>query len=305
MNAVSRDRVKKLRTNKGWTQNQLAKITSLSHRTIQRIEKYGRCSLNSQMALSSAFGIPFLELSSEVITPLGSLNGLITVQDGEGNYISVNTRASEILVLTETQIVGVNCTDIFPPEIANRILQAIADLKCGAKSIEFDCSLTLSAVPQFFRFNLIDSGEDTFLSVIHEISEQKFSEEKTLKSASLLNIMADSLKSGAWEIDIRTNEVYWTKQLLAIHEIDKIPSVAESILFYAPQAQLLIQEAFEKLYNSGLRYDLELPFINAKGQELWVRVIGLAEYYNNEIVKVVGVVQDITDFKKNNNLPLI
>ncbi len=52
---VSNQRIKWLRKERGWSQEQLSMISGLSERTIQRIEKSGDCSLDSQMALASAF----------------------------------------------------------------------------------------------------------------------------------------------------------------------------------------------------------------------------------------------------------
>jgi PAS domain-containing protein len=303
MNTVSSAKVKKMRVDNGWTQEQLAQITSLSYRTIQRIERHGRCSLDSKMALSSAFGITSRELSNEGVTLLDRLFYLRFVQDGTGNFKSLKISDPDMLQVAQHQIVGENCADILPPELSNQILKAIDDLKSGVKSIEFDYSLVLSAGLQLFRAKVIQSGQDSFLSVITEISEQQITEKKLLKNEALLSMMADTLKSGAWEVDLITNEIHWTQQVFAIYEVDKKPTVAEGILFYAPQAQKIIQQAFETLQTSGKSYDLELPFISAKGKKLWVRVIGWPEYQNAKTIKVSGVIQDITQLNMSNSLP--
>lgn len=49
--------VKALRAERAWSQEQLASISGLSHRTMQRIENTGKCSLDSQKALAAAFDI--------------------------------------------------------------------------------------------------------------------------------------------------------------------------------------------------------------------------------------------------------
>jgi transcriptional regulator with XRE-family HTH domain len=297
MNAVSHKKVKKLRLDNGWSQEQLARITGLSYRTIQRIERNGRCSLDSKMALSSAFGISFLELSSEAKDLLDRLFSLRFVLDGAGNYTSIVSSDPEMLVVPQAQIIGENCTTILPPEVSKQTLKSIADLKSGIESVEFDYSLVLPAGPQFFRSKMIQSGADSFLSVITEIDEQKVSEKKSFRHLALLNRVADTLKSGAWEVDLVTNDILWTQQVFAIYELDKTPTISEGLSFYAPQARPVIQQAFEKLSTLGEPYDLELPFISAKGKNLWVRVIGWAEYHNTQITKLSGVIQDITHLK--------
>jgi len=49
--------LKKLRKEKAWSQDELATISGLNIRTVQRIEKDGKASLESKKALASAFEI--------------------------------------------------------------------------------------------------------------------------------------------------------------------------------------------------------------------------------------------------------
>ena len=54
---IDKDLIKKLRTERSWSQDQLSSISGLSIRTIQRIENEGSCSLESKKALAAAFDI--------------------------------------------------------------------------------------------------------------------------------------------------------------------------------------------------------------------------------------------------------
>jgi DNA-binding XRE family transcriptional regulator len=55
--SVSIEKLKKLRKYSGWSQERLAEICGLSLRTIQRIETSGNASLESQLAIATAFSI--------------------------------------------------------------------------------------------------------------------------------------------------------------------------------------------------------------------------------------------------------
>lgn len=59
---ISPEKIKQTRLEHGWSQEQLSEIAGISYRTIQRIEKNGSCSLESKMALASAFAISPQEL---------------------------------------------------------------------------------------------------------------------------------------------------------------------------------------------------------------------------------------------------
>lgn len=63
---VSGKKVKLLRINNGWSQEHLSDVSGLGLRTIQRIEKEGNCSLESKIALCSAFSVSPNGLTSNI-----------------------------------------------------------------------------------------------------------------------------------------------------------------------------------------------------------------------------------------------
>lgn len=65
---VSAEKIKLLRNQHGWSQEQLANISGVSARTIQRIEKSGDCSLESKMALAGAFNLTVSQLCDDETT---------------------------------------------------------------------------------------------------------------------------------------------------------------------------------------------------------------------------------------------
>jgi len=85
--------LKKLRTEKAWSQDQLADISGLSLRTIQRIEKSGNASLESKKAIASAFEIKAIELdvneNSSALADDETDNFYFRVEDG--------TKLSEVI----------------------------------------------------------------------------------------------------------------------------------------------------------------------------------------------------------------
>ena len=58
--------IKRLRKHRSWSQDQLASISGVSLRTVQRIENEGTCSLKSKKALAAAFDIDATDLDVDV-----------------------------------------------------------------------------------------------------------------------------------------------------------------------------------------------------------------------------------------------
>lgn len=59
---ISGENVKRLRLERGWTQEQLAALSGLNVRTIQRVEKSGICNLETRSALAAVFQVDAIQL---------------------------------------------------------------------------------------------------------------------------------------------------------------------------------------------------------------------------------------------------
>jgi len=70
--SVSVEKLKKFRKYSGWSQERLAEISGLSLRTIQRIETSGNASLESQLAIATAFSISPGELLENEAVEVGN-----------------------------------------------------------------------------------------------------------------------------------------------------------------------------------------------------------------------------------------
>ncbi len=66
--------VRKLRLQRGWSQEQLAEMTGLSVRTIQRIERGHNAGLESINALAAVFEVDLSELQQESEMPIEETN---------------------------------------------------------------------------------------------------------------------------------------------------------------------------------------------------------------------------------------
>ena len=99
-----------------------------------------------------------------------------------------------------------------------------------------------------------------------------------INASDLLTHALELAKVGRWEFDLRTNSLFWSKEVFRIHEVDPsvVPCVDQAIHFYTPESRPLIQAAVSKGIESGTPWDLELKLITAKGNAIWVRAIGQA-----------------------------
>ncbi|MFM6989580.1 MAG: PAS domain-containing protein, partial [Arenimonas sp.] len=129
-----------------------------------------------------------------------------------------------------------------------------------------------------------------------DISEQHNLLERVRANEILLETIGGMAGTGGWQWDLQTNRLFWTQGCKHVHEVapDYQPVLETAFEFYPPEARVLLREAAEAAITQGRNYDMELPFVTAKGRPLWVRVIGRAETENGKVFRLIGAIQDVT-----------
>ncbi|MDQ6685941.1 MAG: diguanylate cyclase, partial [Pseudomonadota bacterium] len=132
-----------------------------------------------------------------------------------------------------------------------------------------------------------------------DVSERKRAEADVARAAEMLRHTGELANIGGWELDLATDQVQWSEQVFRIHEL--VPggdrSLDDAISFYAPEAQPILRAAVEAGARDGTPWDLELPFVTARGQPRWVRAQGVAVLEEGKPVRLLGALQDITERK--------
>ncbi len=131
-----------------------------------------------------------------------------------------------------------------------------------------------------------------------DVTDQYTAELETQRQTAALKNTGNLAKVGTWELDITNhNSIYWCDQVRAIHEVDKnyIPNLNTAIAFYPNEAAITISNLVQKAIDKHESYDIELPFITAKGNKKWVRSMGEAVCVDGVTVALRGALQDTTE----------
>ena len=144
------------------------------------------------------------------------------------------------------------------------------------------------------------TGEiDGFLGIAYDITEARQADVALRESEWLLNQSGQVAGIGGWELDVNTMVPRWTHQTRVIHEVDANyePTLAEALAFYPPEAHPIIEQAVQQAIEKGTPWDVELPFVTAKGRQIWVRVIGNPEIEDGKTIRLIGTFQNISKRK--------
>jgi PAS domain S-box-containing protein len=105
---------------------------------------------------------------------------------------------------------------------------------------------------------------------------------------------------GGWEVDLRTQVTTWSEQTRRIHEVPPTyqPDLASAIEFYAEESRPELAAAVQAGIDQGKPWDLELPFVTARGRRIWVRAQGDALLEGGRAVLLTGTLQDVTEQRR-------
>jgi signal transduction histidine kinase len=101
---------------------------------------------------------------------------------------------------------------------------------------------------------------------------------------------------GGWTLDPVTYTGTWTAEVARIHELDPLvmPDMKMGFTFYINESRTIIEKAVDELIKYHKPYDLVLEFRTAKGNHRWVRTTAMPEFRNGRVVRVSGIMHDVT-----------
>jgi PAS domain S-box-containing protein len=134
-----------------------------------------------------------------------------------------------------------------------------------------------------------------------DVTERERSAEALKTLHRLLEETQSIVKIGGWEYDARAERITWTDEVYRIYGVDRSydpNDVGSDIGFYSPESAPTIERAFKRAIDAGEPYDLELEFVRAGGERIWVRTVGRPVLEAGKVVRVSGTFMDITERKR-------
>ncbi|MBH1957122.1 MAG: PAS domain S-box protein [Burkholderiales bacterium] len=154
-------------------------------------------------------------------------------------------------------------------------------------------------IHQFGRPLVNRNGEPSTrcAGVVQDITERKDAELAMARNTELLNRTGALARVGGWELVVDTMTRYWSAEMYRIYDLDPSLDInfEESVSFFGIEAQPVIRAAVKAAMQDATPWDMELPLVTARGKPLWVRTQGRALLENGKVVRLVGVLQDMTE----------
>lgn len=233
-------------------------------------------------------------------------NTIVSIADLKGDIVYANDIFCKISGYSEKELLGNNHSIInsghHPKSFWVKMWKSIAK---GNSWREEVCNVskngTLYWVDTVIHPILDGQGKPyQYIAIRYLITERKEVEKQLSKTQDLLLQAGNMSRVGAWEVDLVNNTIDWSDVTREIHEVpnDFVPNLEIGINFFkAGKSRSKITEVVNRAIEKGEPYDVEVQFITAKGNELWVRAMGKPEMQKGKCIRLYGTFQDITKSK--------
>ena len=124
-----------------------------------------------------------------------------------------------------------------------------------------------------------------------KLEKQLLIEDERMKEAKKL------AKFGHWELDLVTNELYWSDEVYRMFDVDQekfSPSYEAFLEKIHPEDVEMVNDAYLNSVQNHLEYEIDHRII-IKNEILYYKEKGKSFYYGDKPLKSIGMVQDITD----------
>ncbi|RKD20283.1 hybrid sensor histidine kinase/response regulator [Pelobium manganitolerans] len=227
--------------------------------------------------------------------------GFMCTHDLDGKILTVNTAGAKSLGYTPNELIGKTLYTIIPEDRYEYMKLYLAAIKTqgAVHGMMYTMHRETGEVLTWLFNNVLQKDADGDVYVIGnavDITERHRLEADLQRTQEMMIRTNGVAKIGAWEVDMTSEEIFWSKTTRKLHEVDDdfIPNMENALAFFGEHAET-VSIALKRAVEDGETYDLELPVTTAKGKMLWVRTLGTPEFKDGKCVRLYGTFQDITE----------
>ncbi|WP_367177004.1 PAS domain S-box protein [Haloarcula rubripromontorii] len=235
---------------------------------------------------------------------LDAIDDVFYVLDSDGRFRRWNESLLNVTGYSAAEVAGAHGAEFFPEEHRDLVLAAIESVFEGDTTRVEVPFITKSGdrIPHEFTATRVEDpdGNPMLAGIGRDITERKAREQELTRTKELLDQAQRIASVGGWEVDVTTDppEMTATSEFYRIHERPPDDDLTlESIIdLYHPDDRETVRTEFQRAIATAEGYDMEIR-IGDESQSRWVRALCEPVTENDDVVKLRGSVQDITDRK--------
>ncbi|MFA4878417.1 MAG: PAS domain S-box protein, partial [Methanoregula sp.] len=232
-------------------------------------------------------------------------DGMLVADPETHRFVMANAAIRKQTGYTEAELLSFSISDIHPHKDLPYVIEQFGKLVRGEIEMSSDIPVLRRDGTVFFAdintSSVTLQGRQYLLGIFRDVTERKQMEKKLHENEERL-IKAQAVgHTGSWEYNLQTGKIwgsaegariYGLKQGAGDFPIDEIEACI-------PERER-VHQALVDLIHEGKEYNLEFAINPADGseQKVIISVAGLEKDAQGNAIKVLGVIQDITERKK-------
>jgi PAS domain S-box-containing protein len=244
----------------------------------------------------------YSDFASAIINNIGDP---IFVKDENSKILHVNDAFCELFGLSRNHILGKTLAEDVSPEEQESFLKIDRHVLTTGQENIMEESLTVrggqTKTISTRKTRYIDRDGKTYLiGVIRDLSERKKAEERLKESLSQNELAVDISKLGVWQLNVDSGELLWNDRHLEFHGITReefnnnLDGWRKQL---HPDDKDYAESRFQEVFERKSIHDLNFRIIRPNGEIRYISASATPIVIDDELVKVIGVNQDITKSK--------
>lgn len=223
-------------------------------------------------------------------------------------FLEINKTFEKITGLKKESIIGKTVKDVIPGLETSNFdwINFYGEIALNFGESEFE--QYSEPLGKWYRVFAHSAEKYYFTTVFIDITNAKKAEEDLIvakeKAEDIerkLNDAQQVAKLGSWELDLKSNKLYWSDEIFRIFEIEKSEFSASYDAFLEtihPDDRDFVNEAYIKSVKNKLPYTIEHRLLMKDGRVKFVFEQAKTIYDSNgKAIRSLGTVQDISDRK--------
>lgn len=227
--------------------------------------------------------------------------------NSDGLIELVNTQAEKIFGFSREELLGETLEILIPKRYASHIAHRTEffidpmSRPMGRGQMLFAQCKDGSEIPVEVGLSRIDTREGTkVLAAVSDISERVRQQKLLITTTEDLERTNRLAKIGGWSLEVEENQFIFADAALKLLDVSETNSFTfnEALHYYTPSSRHKLELTIADAISSAKNWDIELELIQENGNKIWVRNQGFCELENNQVVRIIGTIQDITERKE-------
>ncbi|GAB2609626.1 PAS domain-containing hybrid sensor histidine kinase/response regulator [Belliella aquatica] len=221
---------------------------------------------------------------------------------GQENFLTwVSESIRPMLGYAPEEVINMDLCQYFHEEDLPIAKEFLLDVKKGIENSRFTSRILTKSGDYKWIDLQIQFREGKFYTIGRDVSDQYITLIEQNKQNELYRLGEEVAQVGVWEINLIKNSVYWSDEVYAIHEIEENRddfNIDTALDFYLPPFKPTMAQAVKNCIDEGKDFDHTVKIKTIKGNEKWVRVLGKAKFSDNQVVRVFGTFQDVSEERR-------